>query len=56
MKTAKTNRDEVRENTLCIPMTKFEKDAVRNASEKSGLTMTAWARMVLAEKINRGTN
>lgn len=53
MKTAKTNRDEVRENTLCIPMTKCEKDAVRNASEKSGLTMTAWARMVLNERISK---
>jgi hypothetical protein len=53
MKKAKTNREEVRENNLSIPMTKEEKDAVRRASAKSGLTMTAWARMVLAEKINQ---
>ncbi len=53
MKTAKSNRDEVRENNLSIPMTKEEKEAVRNASSKSGLTMTAWARMVLNERINK---
>ena len=53
MKTAKTNRDEVRKNTLSIPMTKEEKEAVRSASEKCGLTMTAWARMVLNERIKQ---
>ena len=53
MKTKKSNREEVRENNLSIPMTKEEKDAVRSASAKRGLTMTAWARMVLAEKINQ---
>jgi hypothetical protein len=53
MKTAKSNREEVRANNLSIPMTKEEKDAVRSASAKCGLTMTSWARMVLAEKINQ---
>ena len=53
MKTKKSNRDEVRENNLSIPMTKEEKDAVRSTSAKCGLTMTAWARMVLNEKINQ---
>ena len=56
MKKAKTNRDEVRENALQIPMTKAEKEAVRSAASKSGLTMTAWARMVLTEKANRREN
>lgn len=54
MKTRKSNRDEVRENTLAIPMTKAEKEAIRQASAQSGLTMTAWARMVLNQKINGG--
>lgn len=53
MKIANTNRDEVRENTLSIPMSKAEKEAVKNTANKCGLTMTAWARMVLAEKINQ---
>ena len=53
MKTPKVNRDEVRAENLSIPMTKAEKEAVQNAADGCGLTMTAWARMVLAEKINQ---
>lgn len=53
MKTAKTNRDEVRENTLCILLTAPEKEAVGKEASKIGLSMSAWARMVLAEKINK---
>jgi hypothetical protein len=53
MKTRKSNRDEVRENSLTIPMTKAEKEAIREASAQIGLTMTAWARMALNEKINK---
>ena len=53
VKTAKTNRDEVRENAISIPMTKEEKEAVQNASSKMGLTMSSWVRMVLKEKINQ---
>ena len=47
MKTAKSDRSEVRDDVLAIPMTKCEKEAVQKASSRSGLTMTAWARMVL---------
>lgn len=53
MKTRKSNRDEVRENTLAIPMTKAEKEAIREASAQIGLSMTAWARMVLNKEINK---
>lgn len=53
MKTSKSNRDEVRENAISIPMTKEEKEAVRNASSKIGLTMASWVRMVIAEKIKQ---
>lgn len=53
MKTAKINRDEVRENTICIPVTKEEKESVQNTASKIGLTMSAWVRMVLNEKINQ---
>ena len=53
MKTPKSNREEVRAENLSIPMTKAEKEAVQNAADSCGLTMTAWARMVLAEKINQ---
>jgi antitoxin component of RelBE/YafQ-DinJ toxin-antitoxin module len=53
VKTAKSNRDEVRENSLTITMLKTEKEAVAREAKKMGLTMSAWARMVLAEKINQ---
>ena len=53
MKTAKANRDEVRENTLCVLLSAHEKEAVEKESNKMGLSMSAWARMVLAEKINK---
>lgn len=53
MKTAKSNRDEVRENTLCILLSATEKEAVEKEANKMGLSMSAWARMVLAEKINQ---
>ena len=53
MKTAKANRDEVRENTLTITATRAEKEAIKKAANKIGLTMSAWVRMVLNEKINQ---
>ena len=53
MKTAKANRDEVRGNTLAILLTDSQKEAVEREANKAGLSMSAWARMVLAEKINQ---
>lgn len=53
MKTAKSNRDEVRENALCVLLSAEEKAAVEIEAYKSGLSMSSWARMVLAEKINQ---
>ena len=53
MKMAKSNRDEVRENTLCILLSVPEKEAVEREANKMGLSMSSWARMVLAEKINQ---
>ena len=53
MKTAKTNRDEVRENTFTVTATKAEKEAIRKMANQNGLSMSAWVRMVLAEKINQ---
>ena len=56
MKTPKANRAEVRENTLSILLTDAQKEAVEREANKAELSMSAWARMVLAEKINRGAN
>lgn len=53
MKKAKSNRDEVRENTLCVLLSASEKEAVEREANKMGLSMSAWARMILAERINR---
>jgi hypothetical protein len=53
MRTAKANRQEIRGNTLCILLTDAQKEAVENEANKAGLSMSAWARMVLAEKINK---
>ena len=46
MKTAKSNREEVRANNLSIPMTKEEKQIVENSAKREGLTMTAYGRKV----------
>jgi predicted HicB family RNase H-like nuclease len=53
MKTPKANRDEVRENTFTVTATKTEKEAIQEMARQSGLSMSAWVRMVLAEKINQ---
>lgn len=53
MKTPKVNRGEVRSNTLAVMLADAEKEAVERESNKRGMTMSAWARMVLVEKINQ---
>ena len=53
MKTPKANRDDVRETTFTATVTKAEKKAIQETANKSGLTLSAWVRMVLAEKINQ---
>lgn len=53
MKTAKVNRAEVRENSFTVTATKAEKEAVQKMANQSGLSMSAWVRMIIAEKINQ---
>ena len=53
MKKPNENRDEIRENSLTVMSTKEEKEAIKKMANKSGLTMSAWVRMVLNEKINQ---
>ena len=53
MKTAKSNRDEVRANTFTVTATKAEKEAYSKRSHQIGLSLSAWVRMVLNEKINQ---
>lgn len=56
MKTPKVNRDEVRENSLVVPMNKEEKEAVQKASDDMGITMSAFARMVLRDFMKKSKN
>lgn len=54
MKTKKTNRDEVRENCLNIPMTANEKDRIRKAASEMGVSMSSFVRIVLADYLGKG--
>lgn len=53
MKTPKANREEIRSKTLCISMTKEERDLVRKVAHESGLTDSSWARMILNKEIEK---
>lgn len=53
MKKPKVNRESVRGTTFTVPVSKSEKDRIQEIAARNGLTMSAWVRMVLAEKINQ---
>lgn len=53
MNKPKVNRDDVRETTFTVTVTRSEKDAIQKSAAQSGLTMSSWVRMVIAEKINQ---
>ena len=53
MKTKKTNREEMRENTVSVPMTQEEKERIRKKAESMGLTMAALIRMTMNKIIER---
>lgn len=50
------HRDEIRKNSLTIPMSKEEKDAVREAARREGMTMATFIRnriiKLLREEVN----
>ena len=49
MNKKKTNRDEVRENSLTIPMSKAEKERVQKKANEMGISMSALGRVVLGD-------
>ena len=49
MNKKKTNRDEVRENSLTIPMSKAEKERVQKKANEMGISMSALGRVVLSD-------
>lgn len=53
MKTPRSNRDEVRENSFTVMATKSEKEAIQRMADKSGLSMSAWVRMVINKELNK---
>lgn len=53
MKTPKRNRDEVRANTLVIPMRKDEKERIIKAADAMGVSMSAYVRIVLNEHFKK---
>lgn len=53
MKTPRSNRDEVRENSFTVMATKAEKEAIQRMADKSGLSMSAWVRMVINRELNK---
>lgn len=53
MNKPRINRKSVKEKTLAVMLTEPEKEAVEREANRLGLSMSAWARMVLAEKINQ---
>lgn len=54
MKPAKKNRDEVRENCLTVLLNAEEKNKIREAADDIGVTMSAFARIVLNDFMKKG--
>lgn len=53
MKIAKSNRDEVRENSLTVPMNEDEKKSIKRAADEMGVTMSAFARIAMKAFIQK---
>lgn len=48
-----SRRDDIRANALTIPMTAEEKEKIRIAADRMGLTMSAFARLVIKKEIEK---
>lgn len=53
MKPKRTNRDEVRENALNVPMSIIEKDKVRKAADLMGVSMSTFVRIALDDYMRK---
>ena len=56
MNVKRSNRDEVRENSLVVPMNREEKQAVQKAADDMGVSMSAFARLVLKDFMKKSSN
>jgi hypothetical protein len=53
MKTKRTNRDEVRENSLNVMMSQVEKDRMRKVADDIGVSMSTLARIAINEYLKK---
>lgn len=53
MKTAKINRDEVKSETITFPYERPKKKKLQERADKMGISMSAYIRLVLNEKIDQ---
>lgn len=53
MKRKRTNRDEVRENSLNVPMNMIEKEQVRKVADSIGVSMSTLARIAINEYLKK---
>lgn len=44
-----SNRDEVRKNTVCVPMMKHEKERIEKEANRLGMSNSAFMRMLAAK-------
>lgn len=54
MKTPKENRDEVKEETITFTYEKLKKDKLQKFANDMGISMSAFIRLAINEKINQG--
>lgn len=53
MKTPKANRDEVREETITFTYEKPKKEKLQKLADDMGISMSAYIRLAINEKMNR---
>ena len=56
MKTRKTNRDEVKEETITFSYEKLKKEKLQKLADEMGISMSAYIRLAISEKMSRGEN
>lgn len=53
MKTPRTNRDEVKEETITFNYEKPKKEKLQKLADDMGISMSAYIRLAINEKINQ---
>ena len=53
MNKPREDRESVRSDTFTVSATRAEKEAIMKMASNSGLTMSAWVRMVIRKEIDK---